>query len=216
MVTRAFLWDSHTYVACCCSVAKSCSALCDPMDCSVLGSPCLHYLPEFAQIHVQWVSDAIQPSHSLLPFSLPSIFAASGSFPMSRLFASRGQSIDTSVSASVLPVTSQGFPFSHILNSQDSHLGWTGLISLQSKGVSSLLQHYNLKASILWRSAFFMNQLSHPYMTTGKIIALTIWTFVSEVTSLLFNTLSRLIIAFLPRSKCFLISWLQSPSAVIL
>ena len=95
-------------------------------------------------------------------------------------------------------------------------LGWTGLISLQSKGLSSLLQHRSSKASILWHSGFFMVQLSHPYMTTGKTIALTRRTFVGKVTPLLFNMLSRLITAFLPRSKCLLISWLQSPSAVIL
>ena len=80
----------------------------------------------------------------------------------------------------------------------------------------SLLQHYSLKASILQCSAFFTVQLSHPYMTTGKTIALTRWTFVGKVMSLLFNMLSRLIITFLPRRKCLLISWLQSPSAVIL
>ena len=80
----------------------------------------------------------------------------------------------------------------------------------------SLLQHYSSKASILWRSAFFILQLSHPYMTTGKTIAFTRWTFVGEVMSLIFNMLSRLIIAFLSRSKPLLISWLQSPSAVIL
>ena len=82
--------------------------------------------------------------------------------------------------------------------------------------LTSLLQHHNSKASILQCSTFFIVQLSHPYMTTGKIIALAIWTFVSKVMSLLFNTLSRLVIAFLPRSKHLLISWLQSPSAVIL
>ena len=80
----------------------------------------------------------------------------------------------------------------------------------------SLLQYHNSKASILWRSSFFMVQLSHPYMTTGKTIALTIWTFVGKVISLLFNMLCRLVITFLPRSKRLLISWLQSPSAVIL
>ena len=80
----------------------------------------------------------------------------------------------------------------------------------------SLLQHYSSKASVLWHSGFFMVQLSHPYMTTGKTIALTRQTFVGKVMFLLFNMLSRLVIAFLPRSKCLLISWLQSPSAVIL
>ena len=82
--------------------------------------------------------------------------------------------------------------------------------------LKSLLQHHSSKASILWRSAFFTVQLSHPYMTTGKIIVLTRWTFVGKVMSLLFNMLSRFIIAFLARSKHLLISWLQSPSAVIL
>ena len=82
--------------------------------------------------------------------------------------------------------------------------------------LKSLLQHHSSKASILWRSAFFIVQLSHPYMTTGKTIALTRWTFFGKVMSLLFNMLSRLAITFLPRSKRLLISWLQSPSAVIL
>ena len=82
--------------------------------------------------------------------------------------------------------------------------------------LKSLLQHHSSKASILWRSAFFTVQLSHPYMTTGKTTALTRWTFVGKVMSLLFNMLSRLVITFLPRSKHLLISWLQSPSAVIL
>ena len=87
---------------------------------------------------------------------------------------------------------------------------------MKSKGLSSLLQHHSLKASIFWRSAFLTVQLSHPYMTTGKTIALTRWTFVGKVMSLLFNVLSRLVITFLPGSKHLLISWLQSPSAVIL
>ena len=82
--------------------------------------------------------------------------------------------------------------------------------------LKSLLQHHSSKASILWHSVFFMVQLSYPYMTTGKTIALTRWTFVSKVMSLLFNMLSRLVIAFLLKNKCLLISWLQSPSAVIL
>ena len=102
---------------------------------------------------------------------------------------------------------------------------YSGLISFRSDSfdllvvqgtLKSLLQHHNSKASILWHSAFFVVQLSHPYMTTGKTIALTIWTFVGKVMSMLLNTLSRFIIAFLPRSKYLLISWLQSPSAVIL
>ena len=92
---------------------------------------------------------------------------------------------------------------------------WFDLLAVQGT-LKSLLQHHSSKASILWCSAFFTVQLSHPYMTAGKTIALTRQTFVGKVMSLLFNMLSRLIIAFLPRSKCLLISWLQSPSAVIL
>ena len=150
----------------------------------------------------QWCHPTI--SSSVIPFSshLQS-FPASGSFPMSQFFTSGGQSIVASASASVLPVNIQDwFP-----------LGWTGWISLLSK---SPLQHHSWKASILWCSAFFMVKLSHPYVTTGKAIASTRWTFVDTVMSLLFNTLARFVITFLPRSKCLLISWLQSPSAVIL
>ena len=95
-------------------------------------------------------------------------------------------------------------------------LGWTDGISLQSKGLLGLLQHHSSKASILWCSAFFIVQLSHPCMSTGKTIALITQTFVGKVMSLLFKMLSRLVITFLARSKCLLSSWLQSPSAVIL
>ena len=94
-------------------------------------------------------------------------------------------------------------------------MDWLDLLAVQGT-LKSLLQHHSSKASILWHSPFFMVQLSHPYMTTGKTIALTRWTFVGKVIALLFNKLSRFVIAFLPRSKCLLISWLQSPSAVIL
>ena len=93
-------------------------------------------------------------------------------------------------------------------------MDWLDLLAV--KGLKSLLQHHSSKASILQRSAFFTAQLSHLYMTTGKTIALTRWTFVGKVISLFFNILSRLVITFLPRSKCLLVSWLQSPSAVIL
>ena len=94
-------------------------------------------------------------------------------------------------------------------------MDWFHLIAVQGT-LKSLLQHHSSQASILQHSAFFIVQLSHPYMTTGKTIALTRWTFVGKVMSLLFNILSRLVITFLPRSKCLLISWLQSPSVVIL
>ena len=94
-------------------------------------------------------------------------------------------------------------------------MDWLDVLAVQGT-LKSFLQHHSSKASILWRSAVFIVQLSHLYMTTGKTTALTIWTFVGKVMSLLFNMLSRLVITFLPRSKCLLISWLQSPSAVIL
>ena len=94
-------------------------------------------------------------------------------------------------------------------------INWFDLLAVQGT-LKSLFQHHNLRTSILWCSAFVMVQLSHPYMTAGKTIALTTWTFVSKAMSLLFNILSRFVIAFLPRSKRLLISWLQKPSAVIL
>ena len=94
-------------------------------------------------------------------------------------------------------------------------MDWLDLLAVQGT-LKSLLQHHSSKASILWLSAFLIVQLSHPYMTTGKTTALITWTFVSKVMSLLFNMLSRLVIAFLPKSKHLLISWLQSPPAVIL
>ena len=94
-------------------------------------------------------------------------------------------------------------------------IDWLDLLAVQGT-LKSLLQHHSSKASILWHSAFFIVQLSHPYMTTGKTTALIRWTFAGKVMCLLFNMLSRLVIVFLTRSKCLLISWLQSPSAVIL
>ena len=111
--------------------------------------------------------------------------------------------------------------FSFIISSTNEHTGvifrmdWLDLLAVQGT-LKNLLQHHSSKASILQHSAFFIVQLSHTYMTTGKAIASTRWTIVDKVMSLLFNILSRLVITFLPRSKCLLISWLQSPSAVIL
>ena len=147
-------------------------------------------------------------SSSVIPFtSCLQPFPASGAFPMSQFFAAGGQRIGVSASASVLPMNNQDW-FS---------LGLIDLITLQSKGLLRVFSNTTvLKHQFLQRSAFFMVQLSHPYMITGKTIALTRWPFVGKVTSLLFDVLSRLVIAFLPRSKHLLISWLQSPSAVIL
>ena len=124
---------------------------------------------------------------------------------MSQLFASGGQSTGVSVSTSVFPLNIQDRSF---------RMEWLDLIAVQGT-LKSLLQHHSSKGSILQHSVFFSVQLSHLYMTTGKTIALTRWTFVGKVMSLLFNMPSRLVITFLPRSKSLLISWLQSPSAVI-
>ena len=144
-------------------------------------------------------------SSSVVPFSshLQSL-SMSGSFPMSQFFASGGQSIGVSASTSVLPSGLISF-----------RMDWLDLLAVQGT-LKSLLQHHSSKASILQCSTFFMVQLSYSYMTTGKTRALTRQTLAGKVMSLLFNTLSRLVITFLPRSKRLFISWLQSPSAVIL
>ena len=118
---------------------------------------------------------------------------------MSQLFTSAGQSIGVSASTSVLPMNTGLISF---------RMDWVDLLAVQGT-LKSLLQHHSSKASILLCSAFFIVQLSHPYKTTGKTIALTRWTFVGKVMSLLFNMLSRLVITFLPRSKSLLISRLQ-------
>src|SRR5574337_230680 len=126
---------------------------------------------------------------------------------MSQFFASGGQSIGVS-GFSISP----SIEYSGLISFR---IYWLDLLAVQGT-LKSLLQHHSSKASILRCSAFFLVQLSHPYMTTGKTIALTRWTFVGKVTSLLLNMLSRFVITFLPRSKRLLISWLQSPSAGIL
>ena len=148
----------------------------------------------------RWCHPAI--SSSVVPFS-----SCPESFPMSQLFAWGGQSTGVSALASVLPKNTQNW----------SPWGWTGWISLQSKGLSRVFSNTTVQKHypVLQCSAFFTVQLSHPYRTTGKTIALTRRTFVGKVTSLLFTMLSRLVLTFLPRSKRLLISWLQSPSAVI-
>ena len=222
------------------------------MDCSTQGFPILYYLLEFAQIHVHWISDAIQPSRPLLsPSSCPQSFPASGCFLMSQLFTTGGRSIGASDLASVLPMNIPGWFASEL----------TGLISLQSKGLSRVFSSTTVrKHQFFGAQPSFMVQLSYLYMTTGKTIALTLWIFVGQVMSLLFffaffpqlfavpwsiahyaplsmrfssreywsglpfpsagmsllfNTLCRFVIAFLPRSKHLFISWQQSLSAVI-
>ena len=173
------------------------------MNHSMPGLPVYHQIPEFTQTQCplsRWYHPNI--SSSVVPWK------ASGSFHMSQFFALGGQSIGVSASTSVLPMNTQDW----------SPLGWTDWLDVLAvqETLKSLVRHHSSKPSILQCSAFFIVQLSHPYMTTGKTIALTRQTFVDKVMSLLFSMLSRLVITFLPRSKCLLISWLQSPSAVIL
>ena len=187
-------------------VAQACPTLCDPMNRSTPGLPVHHQLLEFTQSYVHWVGDAIQPSH---PLSSPSPPA---------LNLSQHQGLFKWVSSS--HQWPKYWSFSFNISPSNEHLGltsfrmnWLDLLAIQGT-LKSLLQHHSSKASILLCSAFFIVQLSHPYMTIGKTIALTRGTFVDKVMSMLFNMLSRLVITFLPRSKSLLISWLQSPSAV--
>ena len=190
------------------SVAQWCPSLCDFMNRSTPGLPVHHQFPESTQTHVHWVGHAIQPSH---PLSSPSPPA---------LNLSQHQGLFKWVSS--LHQVPKYWSFSFNISPSSKHpglisFGMDRLDLLEVQGtLKSLLQHHSSKEPILRHSVFFMVQLSHPYMTTGKTIALTRRTFVDKVMSLLFNMLSRLVITFLPRSKHLLISWLQSPSAVIL
>ena len=155
--------------------------------------------------------ELVMPSNHLI-FCHPLLLLPSV-FPSIRVFSNE----------SVLPIRwPKYWSFSFSISPSNEYSGlisfrinWLDLLAVQGT-LKSLLQHHSSKASILRCSAFLIVQLSHPYMTTGKAIALTRWTFVGKVMSLLFNMLSRLVITFLPRNKCLLISWLQSPSAVIL
>ena len=176
------------------------------MNRSTPGLPVHHQLLEFTQTHIHRVSDAIQPySSSVMPFSsCPQSLPASESFPMSWRSVSGGQS--TGVSALVLPMNIQDlFP-----------LGWIGWIPLQCKGLSRVSSNTKVQKHQFFSAQPSSQSNSHIHACTGKTIALTRWTFVGKVMSLLFSILSRLVITFLPRSKCLSISWLQSPSAVIL
>ena len=179
------------------------------MNCSTPGLPVHHQLPEFTQNHVHRVGDAIQPSHPLssplllLPPIPPSIRVFSNESTL-RMRWPKYWSFSFSIS-----------PSNEYPGLISFRMDWLDLLVVQGT-LKSLLQHHSSKASILPRSALFTVQLSHPYMTTGKTIALTRRTFVDKVMSLLLNMLSRLVITFLPSSKRLLISWLQSPSAVIL
>ena len=140
---------------------------------------------------------------SVIPFSCPQSFPASGSFPMSQLFIRWPKCWSFSFRISPSKERSELVSF---------RMDWLDFLAVQGT-LKSLLQHHSSKASVLLHSAFFIVQLSHLYMTTGKTITLTRRTFVDKVMSLLFNMLSSLVITFLPRSKCLLISWLQSPSS---
>ena len=168
------LWFIYPFHCCRILSLLLCPAFCYPMDCSVSAFLVLHCLPEFAQTHVHWVGDAIQPSHPLSPpfSSCSQSFPASRSSSMSQLFSLGGQSIGASASASVLPMDiKEWFPLKYI--------------SLKSKGLSRVFS-----STTIWKHQFFgvqpsLCQLSHLYMTTGKTIALTRWTFVGIVISLL-------------------------------
>ena len=188
-------------------LTQSCPTLCNPMNRSTPGLPVHHQFPEFTQTHVHQVSDAIQLSHPLSSPSPPAL-----SLPQHQgLFKWVSSSHQV---AKVLELLLKHQSFQWISRLISFRMDWFDLLAVQGT-LKSLLQHHNLKASILWCSACFIVQLSHLYMTTGKNIALIRWTFVGKVMSLLFNMLSMLVITFLPRSKCLLISWLQLPSTVI-
>ena len=182
------------------------------MDYSMLSFPVLHHLPELVQTHVHWVSDDIQPPH---PLSSPSPPAFN---------LSQHQSLFNESVLHIRWPKFWGFSFSISPSNEYSGLipfriDWFDPLAVQGT-LKSLLQHHSSKASILCCSALFMVQVSRPYMTTGKTISLTIWTFVGKVTSLLFNMFSRFAVALLPRSKRLLIScshhlqWFWSPKII--
>ena len=165
--------------------------------------PCPSPTPGVTQTHVHRVSDAIQPSH---PLSFPSPPASN---------PSQHQGLFQWVNCTHEVAKALEFQPNEHPGLISFRMYWLHLLAAQET-LKSLLQHHSSKASILLCSAFFTVQLSHPYMTTGKTIALTRWTFVGKIMPLLFNMLSRLVTIFLPRSKSLLISWLQSPSTVTL
>ena len=177
------------------SVQFSCSVMLDSATPRTPGFPVHHQLPELTETHVHWVSDAIQPSH---PLSSPSPPAFN---------LSQHQSLSNESLLRIRWPKYWSFSFSISPSNEYSGLisfrmDWFDLLEIQGT-LKSLLQHHSSKASILWCSAFFIVQLSHPYMTTGKTTALTRWTFVDKVMSLLFNMLSKLVIAFLPGASIF-------------
>ena len=189
-----------TSLSCFSSVAQSCPTPCNPIECSTSGPPVHQQLPELVQTHVHWVGDAILPPHPLLSPS-PLAFNLAQHQGLFKWVSSSHQV------AKLLEFQLQRQSFQWISELISFRMDWLDLLTVQGT-LKSLLQPTP--------PAFFIVQLSHPYMTTGKTISLTRGAFVGKVTSLLFNMLSRLVITFLPRSKRLLISWLQSPPAVIL
>ena len=155
------------------------------MDCSMPGFPVYHQLPELAQSHVHWVGDAIQPSHPLLSPSTPTFKLSQYQGLFKWVSSSHQVAKDWHFSFSISPYNE----YSGLISFR---MDWLDLLAVQGT-LKSLLQYHSSKASILWDLAFFIAQLSHPYMTTGKTIALTRWNFVGKVMSLLFNMLSRLV-----------------------
>ena len=187
------------------SVTQSCLTLCDPIESHHARPPCPSQTPGVYSNSCpssRWCHPAMSSPSSPAPNpSSIRVFSNESTLHMRWL---------------------KYWSFSFSISPSNEHTGlvsfrmdWLDLLAVQGT-LKSLIQHYSSKASIFWRSAFLTVQLSHPYMTTGKTISLTRWTFVGKVMSLLFNMLSRLVITFLPRSKRLLISWLQSTSTVIL
>ena len=189
-------------------VTQSCPTLCNPMNCSMPGLPVHHNSQSLLKL---MPIESVMPSSHFI-FCRPLLFLLPIP-PRIRVF---------STESTLRMRWPEYWTFSFTISPSNEHPGlisftmdWLDLPAVQGI-LKSLLQHHSSKASIFLHSAFFTVQLSHPYMTTGKTIALTRQTFLGKVMSLLFNMLSRLVITFLPRSKHLLISWLQSPSAVIL
>ena len=208
--TSAFSSENYLFS----SVSQSCLTLCDPIYCSTTGFRIRHQLSELTQTHVHRAGDAIQPSHPLSSPSPPASIRVFSNESVFRISWPKYWSFSFSISPSN--------EYSRLISFS---IDWFGLLAVQGFSLpllavqgtlKSLLQHHSSKALIHQCSTFFMVHLSHPYMTTVKTIALTRWTFVGKLMCLFFNRLSRFVIAFLPRSKCFFISLLQSPSAVIL
>ena len=200
----SILWHSFQFS----SVTQLCPTLCNPMNRSTPGLLVHQQLPELTQTHV---IELVMPSSHLI-LCRPLL-----------LLPQIPPSIRVLPNESGLRIRwPKYWSFSFSISLSNEHPGliscrmdWLDVLAVHGT-LKSLLQNHSSKASIIWRSAFFKVQLSHPHMTTGKTIALTRWTFVGKAMSLLLNMLSRLVITFLPRSKHLLISWLQSPSAVIL